>query len=143
MFLRDPQVQSIAHIFEKDVTFFQLFFITKSLKIKPPLQGENDFSKNSTSPRRDTHFGGSMVPKTIPKSIKNPPTVGSLWDDFGITLGSLGINWGYFRIIWGSFWDDFRASSDPLGGLRSSLGRQVGWRPSCEVHQVLQEKHAN
>ena len=30
-----------------------------------------DFSKNSTSPRRDTHFGGSEVPKTLPKSTKN------------------------------------------------------------------------
>ena len=31
------------------------------------------FSKNSTSPRRDTHFGGSRVPKTLPKSTKNAP----------------------------------------------------------------------
>ena len=26
-----------------------------------------DFSKNSTSPRRDTHFGGSRLPNTPPK----------------------------------------------------------------------------
>ena len=32
-----------------------------------------DFSRNSTSPRRDTHFGGSRVPKTLPKSTKNAP----------------------------------------------------------------------
>ena len=34
---------------------------------------KHDFSKNSTSPRRDTHFGGSRVPQTLPKSTKNTP----------------------------------------------------------------------
>ena len=69
-----------------------------------------DFLKNSTSPRprRDTHFGGSRVPKTLQKSPKNAPETdkksnqkfdqffngffndfSSIWYPFGLPLGGL------------------------------------------------------
>ena len=34
---------------------------------------KRDFLKNSTALKRDTHFWGSSVPKTLPKSTKNRP----------------------------------------------------------------------
>ncbi len=82
-------------------------------------------------------------------------TLGSLWDDFGITLGSFGITLVSIGVTLGSFWDhvwdDFRAFSDPLGGLRSSLGRQVRleaelWGPpsfvtkTCKLAEAFIEK---
>ena len=57
---------------------------------------KHDFSKNSTSPRRDTHFGGSRVPKTLPKlqkPIKNPTKISiefsSIFYWFYLHFGSL------------------------------------------------------
>ena len=65
-----------------------------------------DFSKNSISPKRDTHFGGSRVPKTLQKSTKNAPgtdqksnqnfdrNLNGFLNDFTFYLGSrLGTRW--------------------------------------------------
>ena len=48
--------------------------LTNSTKSQPKHKKE-DFLKMSTSPTRNTHFRGSRVPQTHPKSTKNTPKV--------------------------------------------------------------------
>ena len=76
------------------------------------------FSKNSTSPRRDTHFGGSRVPKTLPKSPKNAPETDQKSNqNFD---GFFNRFFNDFSSILGPFWDAF--------GLKNRLKRGGGER---------------
>ena len=69
---------------------------------------KRDFSKNSTSPRRDTHFGGSRVPKTLPKSTKNAPETNQKSNQ-------------NFDRFFNRFFNDFSSIWAPCG---AHLGRQ-------------------
>ena len=80
--------------------------VIKSRKSQPTHE-KNNFLKMSTSRTRNTHFQGSRVPKTLPKSTKNAPKVpqkshrclhrllvcsflilAPCWDTLGLYLGA-------------------------------------------------------
>ena len=77
-------------------------------------QKKLDVSKNSTSPKRDTHFGGSWVSKTLPKSIKNAAETDTKSNQKFDRI--LNVFFNDFSLILGAFWG--RAVARVLGSER-------------------------
>ena len=87
--------------------------VTKSTKSQPKHE-KDEFLKMSTSLTRDTHFRGSRVPKTPPKSTNNAAKVPQktrrflhrflnvFFIDFGSILGPMGgPSWSQNPLKWG------------------------------------------